>query len=198
MPRPPRIHDPERFAHITVHAVGSEQLFTLEWEALSFMRILGQVVVRNHLELSAYCLMSTHVHLLLRDPESNLPNAMRDLTGRYARWFNHRQGRHGPLFDGRYHRRPVEDDGHLLECVRYIALNPVAAGLCHRAADWRWSSHRALAGLIRPPDYLKTGFVLGMLGSSNKYVRFVEEGVSEERPAAPPPRRARGSRACGR
>ena len=66
------------------------------------MRILGQVVLRNRLELAAYCLMSTHVHLLLRDPETNLPNAMRDLTGRYARWFNHRQERHGPLFDGRY------------------------------------------------------------------------------------------------
>jgi putative transposase len=125
MPRPPRICDPERFAHITVHAVGSEQLFTRESEAVGFLRILGQVIVRNGLKLSAYCLMSTHVHLLLRDPESRLPDAMRDLTGRYARWFNHGRGRRGPLFDGRYHLTLVEDDGHLLGCARYIALNPV-------------------------------------------------------------------------
>jgi putative transposase len=86
MPRPPRICDPERLAHITVHAVGSEQLFTRESEAIGFLRILGQVILRNGLKLSAYCLMSTHVHLLLRDPESRLPDAMRDLTGRNARW----------------------------------------------------------------------------------------------------------------
>jgi putative transposase len=99
---------------------------------------------------------------------------MRDLNGRYARWFNHRRGRSGPLFARRFHRTTVEWDGHLLAAVRYIAMNPVEAGLCERPADWRWSSHQALAGLIRAPNFLRTDVVLGMLGSTDAYVRFVE------------------------
>ena len=85
MPRPPRVHDTETFAHLTMHAVGTDRLFSVEAEALSFLRILGDVVCNRRLELFAYCLMSTHVHLLIRDPTANLPHAMRDLTGRYAR-----------------------------------------------------------------------------------------------------------------
>jgi putative transposase len=39
------------------------------------------------------------------------------------------------------------DEPHLLAAVRYIALNPVVAGLVSRAEDWPWSSTRAqLAG----------------------------------------------------
>jgi len=39
------------------------------------------------------------------------------------------------------------DEPHLLAAARYIALNPVVAGLVSRAEDWPWSSTRAqLAG----------------------------------------------------
>jgi putative transposase len=41
----------------------------------------------------------------------------------------------------------VMDEPHLLAAARYIALNPVVAGLVSRAEDWPWSSTRAqLAG----------------------------------------------------
>jgi len=39
------------------------------------------------------------------------------------------------------------DEPHLLAAVRYVALNPVVAGLVRHAEDWPWSSFRAhLAG----------------------------------------------------
>jgi putative transposase len=198
MPRPPRVHDPETFAHLTMHAVGTDRLFNLEPEAVSFLRILGQVVSHHGLELFAYCLMSTHVHLLIRDPQARLPYAVRDLTGRYARWFNKRHRRRGPLFEGRYHRTPVDDDGHFLAAVRYIVRNPVEAVLCRSAADWRWSSHRAQAGVIGAPAFLRAATVLEMLSSAEAYVHFVEDDVISTPPAAAPPHPAHGSRAGGR
>ncbi|MDX6521752.1 MAG: REP-associated tyrosine transposase [Gaiellales bacterium] len=181
-----------------MHAVGTDRLFTLEPEAVGFLRILGEVVSHRGLELFAYCLMSTHVHILIRDPQASLPHAMRDLTGRYARWFNKRQRRRGPLFEGRYHRTPVDDNGHFLAAVRYIVLNPVEAGLCRSAADWRWSSHRAQAGVIKAPAFLCTATVLEMLRSAEAYVRFVEGEIISATPAAAPPRPARGNPAGGR
>ncbi len=39
MPRPPRVHDTEMFAHLTMHAVGTDRLFIVEPDALSFLRI---------------------------------------------------------------------------------------------------------------------------------------------------------------
>jgi hypothetical protein len=76
MPRPLRVHDTEKIAHLTMHAVGTERLFTLEPEALSFLRILGDVVARGRLELFAYCLMSTQIYSsAIRKPAFHMPCA---------------------------------------------------------------------------------------------------------------------------
>jgi hypothetical protein len=34
----------------------------------------------------------------------------------------------------------IQSDEHLWTELRYIAMNPVAAGLCQRPEEWRWSS----------------------------------------------------------
>ena len=46
----------------------------------------------------------------------------------------------GHLFQQRFGSRFIETDEHYLEAFRYIAFNPVRAGLCERPTDWRWSS----------------------------------------------------------
>jgi hypothetical protein len=64
---------------------------------------------------------------------------------------NRRYDEWGHLFGRRFHNTPVESDAHLFGCLRYIARNPVDAGLCSIAADWPWSAHNTLAGL-RPRE----------------------------------------------
>jgi putative transposase len=65
---------------------------------------------------------------------------------RYAGAINARFRWAGHLFQGRF-GAVVMDEPHLLAAARYIALNPVVAGLVSRAEDWPWSSTRAqLAG----------------------------------------------------
>jgi putative transposase len=132
-----------------MHAVADERLFVVHEDAQRFLSIVRDTTSLAW-EIHAYCLMPTHVHLLIRDPGSEVSAVMRNINGRYSRWFNHRRGRRGPLFNGRFHRTAVGSDAHLLATVRYIAMNPVESGLCDRPADWRWSSHRALAGLTPP------------------------------------------------
>jgi len=156
-----------------MHAVADERLFAAHEDARRFLSIIGDAV-SCALEVHSYCLMPTHVHLLIRDPNAEVSAVMRDVNGRYSRWFNHRRGRRGPLFAGRFHRTTVGSDSHLLAAVRYIAMNPVESGLCKRPAEWRWSSHRAIAGLTPVPAFLRADFVIGMLGSREAYVRFVE------------------------
>ncbi len=65
---------------------------------------------------------------------------------RYTGAINARFRWTGHLFQGRF-GAVVMDEAHLLAAARYIALNPVVAGLVSRAEDWPWSSTRAqLAG----------------------------------------------------
>ena len=88
---------------------------------------------------------------------------MHRLLHRHARTFNHRHGRRGHLFEERYGSALLRSEEHLLSAARYIALNPVRAGLCHDPADWPWSSHRATAGFAPRPRFLVTDWLLGVL-----------------------------------
>ena len=98
--------------------------------------------------------MHNHFHLLVQTPEPNLSRGMAQLKSGYAQAYNRRHERIGPLFAGRYGARLIQQDRHLLEVFRYIAMNPVAAGLCPTPASWGWSAHAALAGERPAPRWL--------------------------------------------
>ena len=94
-----------------------------------------------------------------------------------AQAFNRRHDRSGHLYQGRFGSRLVASDSYFLELVRYVALNPVRAGLCGSPADWRWSSYAATAGVRPAPRFLDAGALLGLLGSAD-YVAWVADGIA--------------------
>jgi hypothetical protein len=73
---------------------------------------------------------------------------------RFAMYVNKKYDEHGHVFGERFWNGLVESDRHLLGCFRYIARNPVEAGMCKAAGDWPWSAHAALAGACAPPTFL--------------------------------------------
>ncbi len=69
---------------------------------------------------------------------------------RYAAFVGGRGRWTGHLCQARFASVAMDED-HLLAAFRYIALNPVEAGLTAEAADWPWSSAAAhLAGQSPP------------------------------------------------
>jgi putative transposase len=145
-----------------------------------FLSVLSTVVNRHDWSCLAFCLMSTHYHLMIRTPDANLAAGMQRLNGNFAQGFNRKYGEIGHVFERRYQSVLIERDGHLLELYRYIALNPVRAGLCSRPESWMWSSYRAVAGLASPPDFLATDWALHYFGSDRTRARrrfrtFVED-----------------------
>ncbi|MBC3875151.1 hypothetical protein [Undibacterium flavidum] len=72
---------------------------------------------------------------------------MKLLNGSYAQYVNRQYQRVGHVFQGRFKAILAQKEFYLLELARYIALNPVRAGMVRSAKDWPWSSYRATAGL---------------------------------------------------
>jgi putative transposase len=73
----------------------------------------------------------------------------------------------------------IENDRHLHAALRYVARNPVEAGLCRSPADWRRSSYRATAGLESAPRLLDSDGVLRLFGltrpvAQQQFIRLVE------------------------
>lgn len=96
----------------------------------------------------AYVLMPNHLHLLVTPQTSEaLPKLMQAVGRQYARYFNDAHGRSGTLWDGRYRANVLQPEHHLLDCMAYIDLNPVRAGLVETPDQYAWSSHRHYLGL---------------------------------------------------
>lgn len=108
-----------------------------------YLDLLAHVVAAKDWACMAYCLMPNHVHLLIETLRPNLGDGMQWLHGRYAAMFNKRHATDGHLFQGRYGAVRVTSDAQLWTVSAYIARNPVAAGLCAKPHEWRWSSYAA-------------------------------------------------------
>jgi putative transposase len=91
----------------------------------------------------AYCLMTTHYHLVVATPTPDLSRGMHYLNGLYAQRFNGRWDRFGHLFAERFWSRLIESEEYLGAACNYVFENPVRAGLCESASQWRWSGGRA-------------------------------------------------------
>jgi REP element-mobilizing transposase RayT len=135
--------------HVTARGNARARTFATDADYEVF---LSGLAVARHLDgllCHAYCLMPNHYHLLVETPRANLDAAMQRLNGTYAMRFNRHHELTGHVFQGRYGAKLITDDDYALTVVRYIAANPVQAGLCAAPEDWPWSSYAATAGLGR-------------------------------------------------
>jgi len=150
-------------------------MFHSEADHRKFLSLLTKQKERTPFHLPAYCLMSNHVHLVIETPEPNLGAGMQRLHGLYAQTFNERHGACGHVFQGRYGAVPVKDDAQLSTAVRYLALNPVSAGLCRDPEHWPWNSYRAVLD-GSAPGWLDVQRLLAHLGAwgGEPIERYVE------------------------
>jgi len=94
-------------------------------------------------DIVAYCLMPTHIHLILKQlAENGISRFMNNVFNSYTRYFNAKHKRKGPLWEGRFKSKFIETDEQLLHLSRYIHLNPVTAFLTDKPESWEYSSYR--------------------------------------------------------
>jgi len=116
-----------------------------------YLELLHKNMLKAEVKIWAYCLMPNHVHLVAIPRHlDSLAKMLRVTHHCFARTINSRNGWQGHLWQERFHSF-VMDEPHLIAAVRYIELNPVRAGLCRLADQWRWSSvHAHLHGRSDP------------------------------------------------
>jgi REP element-mobilizing transposase RayT len=94
---------------------------------------------RNYI-LYAYCLMSNHIHLLIREREDKIGMAIKRIASSYVYYFNHKYSRDGHLFRERFKSEPVNDMAYFVTLLRYIHQNPLKAGMVENVKDYEFSS----------------------------------------------------------
>jgi REP element-mobilizing transposase RayT len=166
--------------HVTTRGAGPIPIFDDDIDRTWFCMLLTRLISKRGWRCRAFCLMTTHYHLLLDVPADTLQVGMRSLNGEYARGFNRRHGRTGHLFGRRYYCGGVESDFHMLQTFRYIARNPVRAKLVATPAEWYWSSYRGCSGIDRGFPFVDPSSLRAYFGADGKRASelirtFVEE-----------------------
>jgi REP-associated tyrosine transposase len=184
MARPLRIEYPGALYHVTSRGNERKRIFSAKTDYNQFKRYLKKAEEKYGCLLHCYTLMLNHTHLIVETPDGNLSQVMQYLNGSYTSFFNHRTGRSGHLFQGRYKAILVEVDSYLLQLSRYIHLNPVRAGTVERPEDYPYSSYKSFIA-EKGEDFLTRDLILGMVSKErrlgpSRYRSFVERGLGRD------------------
>ena len=102
---------------------------------------------RYLVNIIAFCLMPTHIHLILQQRiDHGITDFMRRTLNSYSHYFNLKYDRRGPLWEGRFKNKPIGDDAYMLTATLYIHANPIKAGLVKNARAWPYSSYLEYLG----------------------------------------------------
>jgi putative transposase len=137
-------------------------IFQDDVDRRQFLRTLVQEQEVHDVKIAGVTLMGNHFHLAVITPRGNLSEFMERFEGRYARYFNHRHGYIGHLFQRRFRHVCIESDVHLLTALCYLFMNPVTAGFVKNLEDYKWGSYAATAGFRPVPTYLSLEWLEGL------------------------------------
>jgi len=142
MPRIPRQLTEAGVYHIVARGNNRQTLFKTEKDFEFYLAHLQYLKGLYAFEIYHYCLMSNHIHLLVRfyDAES-LQKVMQRANLKYAKRYRREHRYCGHVFQDRFKSFAIEKDSYLLECARYIERNPLKAKMVKELLNYRWSSY---------------------------------------------------------
>lgn len=142
MPRSARVIPPQGYMHLISRGNNRRTLFHCKKDFHIYFKLLRKLKTEESIEILHYCLMPNHVHLLIRVAEnSRVSRFMQRLNLLYSFIYRKRRGYAGYLWQGRFKGKIIEEDSYLIQCGKYIELNPVRAGIVHAPEEYPYSSY---------------------------------------------------------
>ena len=148
--------------HITHRCHKKEFLLKLVKDRQRLIYWMFEAKKRYGLCILNYIITSNHIHLLVSDKGRShdcIPKSIQLIAGRTGQEYNQRKKRKGAFWEDRYHATAVQSNKHLVQCINYIDMNMVRAGVVEHPEQWKHSGYieiqnpRKRYGLINH-DYL--------------------------------------------
>lgn len=146
MPRPLRIHLPDLIYHVLNRGNNRQVVFAEDKNYLHYLEILKRYKEKFQFKIFAYCLMTNHIHLLIKtSTQGTISEIMKAITIAHTRHYHDKYKTSGHIWQGRFKSQPIEKENYLLACGRYIERNPLEAKrklrdgsvLCSRTVPFR-------------------------------------------------------------
>lgn len=159
MARQPRKPSDTGIHHVMMRGINHQNIFFEEEDYYQFITTLDRMRYRyndkgypcgTNCSYYAYCLMSNHFHLLIRERDESVGETIKRIASSYVYYYNRKYGRDGHLFKERFRSEPVNDMAYFTTLLRYIHQNPVKAGIVEKVKDYDYSSWGEFDGTVDP------------------------------------------------
>ena len=142
MPRKARCYQISYFYHIMIQGDEKKYIFSQAEQKEKYRYLLNHNAFRNDVKIIAYCIMDNHVHVLVHSKEQErISKMMSQCNTSYGRFFSQKRGEVGHVFRERFKSECIHTKSHLLNCIKYIHLNPVKANIVQKSEEYIYSSY---------------------------------------------------------
>lgn len=139
---------------------------------------------KHNIEILSFCLMPNHFHFLLRQiNDRGIRTFLSNLQNSYAKYFNTKSDRTGPLFQPMFKAVRIETDEQLLHVSRYIHLNPSTGYLVEpdKLVEYRWSSLSTFLNIGVSYGFVNPEAILSFFKKTKTYESFLLDHAEYQR-----------------
>ncbi|AKL96108.1 transposase [Clostridium aceticum] len=158
--------------HIMLRGIDKRNIFINDLDYEKFIEYTKKAKEKSDFTIYGYCLMTNHVHMLLKTESEEIGDVVRRITVGYAQYHNIKNGRTGHLFQNRFKSEPVNTDDYFLIVLRYIQQNPIKAGMVERIEDYKWSSYNSY---IKKDTLINSTFALDYFKDIQGFIEYMTE-----------------------
>jgi len=168
--------------HLMIRGINKQNLFEEDEDRERFIETIGYYKTISNYILYGYCLMDNHIHILIRETDESISQAIKRISSSYVYWYNQKYDRCGHLFQERFKSEAVETEAYFLDVLRYIHQNPVRAGITKDIRKYLWSSYHEY---VRNPVITNVDFALDIFSSDrmkavNLFISYNNEKSIDE------------------
>ena len=129
--------------HVAVYASNRTTCFYADKDYRCYLEQLGKLCKLHGIALHAYTLLPNHIHLIATPSDRYAIHCLiQDINKVFQNYLQQEYRHSGRLWQEQYHLSPLQEGNFLLDCYRYIELNPVRAGIVSHPGNYSWSSYR--------------------------------------------------------
>lgn len=135
-----------------------------------------EIIKKRYVELTAFCLMPNHFHLIVKEvEEGGISQYMQRVLNSYTKYFNTKYKKSGHLFQGPYKAVHVENNEQLLYLSAYIHRNPREfTNWSGKEDKYQWSSYQDLVKQNRFEKLINSDIITDQFKNKNDYNNFVK------------------------
>ena len=137
----PRFLTEDGIYHVFCRGNNKLKVFHVGYDYKKYISNLLKHKQKYGFKIYSYLLMPNHLHILIEPRfSSDLSRIMCSLNLSYTMWHNKRYSCIGYPWQSRYKSRIIKSDTDFMNCMAYVEMNPIKAGLADNLELYKWSS----------------------------------------------------------